>query len=282
MFVCTLAYPQDTTHSFSPTQLIEDLGFLKESLENQHPGLYWYSKAKFDQDFDSIVSSIRQPMTEFDFYRVVSAFNAKIGCGHTNILHEDTYFKRYPNRFPLDIVFIGENALVSSNFSENKTLSRGDEILSINGFKIQDIKEDMIKHITSDGYNQTHKLNKINSTFSEQYVMMIDHPNQYEIEYRKKNADDIQRVILNPIHHDDIKIRRAKINKTPTILFDNNIALWKIKSFLAEDIKKCGKSFKKYYKYVFNELNQRGTENLIIDLRGNHGGIHTACVELFR
>jgi len=168
-------------------------------------------------------------------------------------------------------------------FSDNDAISPGDEILKVNGLSVSEIKENMMLHVTSDGYNQTHKLHKINQTFAEQYATFIEHPDEFKIEFRKPGNDEIKEVTVLPVHHNLIETARAEIDKTPTISFpDDKTMVWTIKSFLSEDIRKCGRNFKSYYKVVFRMLEKRKVENLIIDLRGNYGGIHTACVELFR
>lgn len=66
--------------------LQKDLAILKRTLEEAHPGLYWYStQAAIDSLFDHAKGSIRDDMTQLNFFKIVLPLIAGINCSHTSI-----------------------------------------------------------------------------------------------------------------------------------------------------------------------------------------------------
>ena len=67
-------------------ELKQDLTIIKTSLEQAHPGMYWYlSKEKVDFKFDSIQNSIKDSMTSLEFYRKAAPLVSEVKCGHTRL-----------------------------------------------------------------------------------------------------------------------------------------------------------------------------------------------------
>jgi hypothetical protein len=63
--------------------LKSDVDFTHTKLQNLHPNLYWYIKVSFDFKFDSIKSTIDQPITPLAFYKKLSPIVAAVRQGHT-------------------------------------------------------------------------------------------------------------------------------------------------------------------------------------------------------
>ena len=154
------------TRQISQSQLEEDFKVLRESLEEAHPGLYWYrSKKEMDAAFDEIASQISGPMTEMDFYTLIEPIIPKIGCLHTHIFPSKEFADNYWKStlfLPLDVWFEGERAYVRNNYSELKELEPGLEILSVNGVTIPEIIDHTMLRISSDGFNETLKMIVLN------------------------------------------------------------------------------------------------------------------------
>jgi hypothetical protein len=64
---------------------------LPHEITKLHPNLYWYiSKSAFDFKFDSIKSTIDQPITPLAFYKKLSPIVAAVRQGHTYLYPAST------------------------------------------------------------------------------------------------------------------------------------------------------------------------------------------------
>ena len=69
---------------YSPEQLDKDYTIFRGSLEESHPGIYWYTpKDEMDTYFEWGKSRIKDSLNEEDFKKVLTYVISKINCGHT-------------------------------------------------------------------------------------------------------------------------------------------------------------------------------------------------------
>src|SRR4051812_24004658 len=81
---------------FSAAQLQADYELFVRALKEAHPGLYRYtSKAEMDSLFQRTKLSIKDSMTEEEFYKLTAPLVAKIRCGHTKWFRKDRPDDRY-------------------------------------------------------------------------------------------------------------------------------------------------------------------------------------------
>ena len=81
-------YNQKLKIKHSVDKLKADLAIIKTSLEEAHPGLYWYiTKEKLDFKFDSIKSLLKDSMSSVAFYRMTAPVVSDVKCGHTRLIY---------------------------------------------------------------------------------------------------------------------------------------------------------------------------------------------------
>jgi hypothetical protein len=81
----------DPSYRYSVSDLQADFRFLRANLEKAHPNLYLYTpKAELNLFFDNLYKSITGPMTETEFYNLITLLNSKIKDGHTMFLPGQT------------------------------------------------------------------------------------------------------------------------------------------------------------------------------------------------
>src|SRR5436853_7361706 len=84
----------DPGKKFSPRQLEKDYSIFQTLLEENHPGLYWYtSKDSMDYYFNWGKSKIKDSLTEPQFKNILSYVLAKMNCGHTTARLSKKYSK---------------------------------------------------------------------------------------------------------------------------------------------------------------------------------------------
>ncbi len=73
-------------NKYSPDSLRQWTNSVMKGVSEKHPGFYRYtSKDRFDNLIDSTVLTIKDSLTELEYYRKIKPLFAQIGCLHTGI-----------------------------------------------------------------------------------------------------------------------------------------------------------------------------------------------------
>lgn len=263
-------YPADSLRQFTSG--------LMDEISRKHPGFYRYTdKEKFRFLIDSTQQSIQDSLTQLQYYRKLKPLFAKIGCLHTGIElpEESKTYLNSNNLIPLELFVEAKThkVLVSKNYSDNKNIQIGDEVVSINGTSISEVLKKLLNAIPSDGYNQTEKILLLNYRFPFWYQEIIDAPKVFKVVVRSEGND--QAVELNGVNKNVFPpLEQLEKNYNLPLEFEikNGIAILKVHSFADTAIKKSGQNFKKFIREVFQTLQQQNIKDLIIDVRNNTGG----------
>jgi hypothetical protein len=164
---------------YSPEELQEDYQLFRNILEESHPSLYWYtSKDSLDHFFETGASKLKDSLTETKFRNVLSYVLSQIHCGHTTV-RASKAASRYSERarsfiFPLNIKTWDDTVVVTSNLSrKDSNVARGVLLKSIDGKPVSIIIDSLFKHLSSDGYNITHKYQSLSNSGVFRSMMLI-------------------------------------------------------------------------------------------------------------
>ena len=107
---CAVSKTFDANHKYSPKELQEDYEVFQTLLEEEHPGLYWYTpKETIDKYFEWGKEKLKDSLTETEFRKVLSYITSHVNCGHTTIRPSKKFLRSRDslrNRmFPLNIKF---------------------------------------------------------------------------------------------------------------------------------------------------------------------------------
>ncbi|MEN8251800.1 MAG: S41 family peptidase [Bacteroidota bacterium] len=261
-----------TSELLSPAELIEDFDFMLRTLEETHPNLYAYiPKEEFIAKTDAFRKSINKPISKADFYKILYKTIALIKQGHTMVFG-DAGFNKYKNdgglSFPFKISYFSDHVYVEQNFSSNKELVKGTEIIAINKIPVSRIIEDFTPYLVvrPNGYiaktlaYHWPKLLWLEYGFSDDFIISYILPNSDEI--RTTNIDGVKKEFI-------VKNNSARYEKDfgYRIEQEQDLAVMEINTFEFQ--------FERYdslLKSSFNAIKQSGVNNLIIDVRANHGG----------
>lgn len=297
---------------FSPSQLQKDYSIYQYTLEEAHPGLYWYtSKDSMDQYFSRGREQLKDSLTETQFRKLLAWVTSKIGCGHTSVRASKAYNKyldtaRITRMFPISFKLWAGNspdendtAVVAANLNRrDSVLKRGTLVTKINGLPMKAITDTLFEYISTDGYNTTHKLQALSNRgyFGSLYSSVFGLPAFYTIEYMD-SAGTLQHRMIAPFYPGADTIGRAAMRTRPRVpqpsrrerknIRRNAVRLLKIDSanrVAMMDLGSFGKGYglKGFFHRSFKALQKREISHLIIDVRGNGGGSVTNSTLLTR
>jgi C-terminal processing protease CtpA/Prc len=280
---------QSNIERFSPVQLQEDLDHLVAGLERYNPTMYVYnSETLFKENIASIKNSIKKPIDAVEWFKVLCLAVEKVEEGHLTIgTKEDAFYRGFLKgdfkSLPLGVQFLGSRAYVWNNLSREAVLERGDEILSINGRSMEEIRKLIFQYTNSDGDIKTFKQRRLSKELSARYFWFIEQPNQFVIEYRNRHSESIKVVqleALTRIEMSEWSTKRALkkdvakgINAVYNLVLEKEIATLTLRSFNEEIIKQNELKPYEFYERIFKRLRENRVKHLILDLRGNIGGM---------
>jgi Peptidase family S41 len=276
------------SHLFTPEECITDLKFYKEKLENEHPNLYLYARqAQINSLFDSIAWSMQYPLNSVNFFNLLTLIPPLIQDGHTHIFPDPAtteYNNTHARFLPFDVHWENGRAYIIKDYSSGSKLSKGTEILIINGVSSSFLYEIMLRRLMRDGYNLSYPKWIMEQWFPEYYSYHIGNPSSYTLYIRKPDQSQSE-IILEGMPKDSIAYyRRTRYNEpsgdkifgtglTMTVDTALHTATLTIKDFHNDILRQTyNQRFTKVIPAFFEELATKEVSHLILDLRNNQGG----------
>ncbi|MFK8006101.1 MAG: S41 family peptidase [Saprospiraceae bacterium] len=260
--------------NFNPDSTQQELHNLFQEFRLKHPGFYRYNnKLTFDDEIDSVISSIKKPINELEIYRLLKPLFAKIGCLHTGIsLSEKTenLINSQPNCLPFLLYYKNGKAFIWQNYSQNPEIKTGTEITKINGRDIKSIYQELLLNIPMDGFNQTGKFKLLEYSFPTWYRNIIEITGDFSVEI--KNANNTSTLLIKGIKANQLPSYQKMISKKLDLKIEGDIAILTVPSFSKSYHKANNQKFKKEIKRYFKKIKKEKVKNLIVDFRGNTGG----------
>ena len=280
---------------YSPEQLNKDYTIFRGALEESHPGIYWYTpKDEMDSYFDWGKSQIKDSLNEEDFRKVLSYVISKINCGHT-VTRSSKDFMKYRDTntnkvFPLSLkIWPGssdDTATVAANLIRKDTvLTRGVVVKKINHQPIATILDTLCQYISSDGHNMTHKYQALSNRggFGAAFTSVYGQKENYFIDYVSSDgtektatipsynprADSVNRMAITRFAKTSPADRKKQITQAT-----RNLRIDSASGVAFMDLGSFGRNLKlkSFFRTSFKKMEQKGTKNLVVDVRGNGGG----------
>jgi hypothetical protein len=293
---CAVSKNFTPTKKYSPQQLQADYFLFQNILEEQHPGLHWYtSKDSMDFYFEKGRTMLRDSLTEPGFRTVLSYVISKLGCGHTSVRPSKQFagFRSAKDslrnhQFPLSLKLWKDTAIVTLNLNRKDSfIKRGSIVTAIDDKPIRQIIDSLFQFLSTDGYNLTHKYQTLSNrgTFGNWYLTVFGYRPSFKIDYIdssgkyktsvanifKPSRDSITRI--GDIQATTKKIPRRERKKLQlsgarSMHIDTSLQT----AFMDVNTFTKGGRLRRFFKRSFKKLEENNTLNLVIDLRGNGGG----------
>jgi len=261
-----------TTPKYTKKQVLSDLKFLYESLEEAHYNLYAYTpKNELDSIYRELSSSFStDSLTLLEatnlFQKLISAANNS----HTEIAFPGQSYFEYAQSggtlFPLEVALENDKALIRKNWSENKEIEIGTELLSINGIPIGEILDKISPQLSAE---RTYFKNAKIEFYSlpRLYWQIFGEQDSFEVEIKADGK--IRTFHLNAISLiEDYESKRNEVlNATMNLKFLGETAYLNPGNFGGNE-----QEYRKFIDSSFAQIREKKASNLIIDLRNNGGG----------
>jgi len=274
---------------FSLEQIREDYLIFRKALETTYPSLYRFTDSLIITKYlDDQFESLDRPMTELEFYKIIVLTCARINDEHIIPTPSKSYYRSLRNSnhyFPFSLKIIDRRLFIFKSFNLQVKLPIGSEVLSINGHSVEEILNILLPTIPSDGYIQTFNIRHLEdysmtqnqNLFDLNYPIFIEAADSFNIEFIHPEAKSERQIVsvagldFNAYN----KFYGERIGYKAPLEFKylkKEIAYLRISSFFKYHRDDFKQDFYNLYDSIFRQLSQKGTRNLILDLRNNEGG----------
>ncbi|MEJ2400820.1 MAG: S41 family peptidase [Xanthomonadales bacterium] len=274
--------------SYSVAAVREDFAYLYETLQISSYDLFRNtSKTDYDSAFEQAMDSITGPMTYLEINRLFEPFVVLAGFVHCTVdFPYEAYRQFYQNGgrgIPFKIGFFGEKVLVTANWSDNKQIEAGDELLAINGIDIHQLLEKIYayKQGESDYVKQT--LLENGSLRENWWYVFGDFPSG-TVRIEKPGGERIDTEVEG-LTREQYQERTQAV-QSPSFMksgrafeFIGDVAYLRPGIFLNTESRDLSsqdafnnEAFLAFIDSAFIEIAKKKAQHLILDLRGNYGG----------
>lgn len=278
--------------------LLHDVDVLQQAYEALHPGLYRYNTPEqMRAQFDQLRAEFYRDRTLGDAYLAFSRLAAQVKCGHTyaNFYNQSKAVQRAlfegDDRVPFHFVWIGDRMVVTRDFSGDPALRAGTEILAIDDVPAADLLTRLMAVARADGHNDAKRRALLavrgDDTYETFDVFLprvlpgTDGVRRYTV--RAPGSDAIVVRTLQPQSHAQRLAARTQATvgdddaQWTLDMSDPALAVLRMPGWALYNSKWDWKAF---LQQAFETLDRSRVPALVIDLRGNEGGLDVGDVLL--
>lgn len=268
---------------YGAADLQKDVRLLHDVIIKLHPAVGIYSSAaEIDALFLNYERQLKDSLSLRDFRLQVKLLVDQLHCGHTEVLYPPAVYKQIKalsfNYSPLVFLPVKNKLYVLGYLGkkQDSIVKKGSQILSINGIEVDSMIRYSRRFISSDGYSSSGKDHYLQLGFNSYFTALFGRPDTFSLRYLDGKEEKTQKFAAIKLKtlpslplgsKDDSlykKYKRAAI-KYRYIDSTNKTLVMKIERFSHSGDARA-------YRRLFRKMKNRGTENLVIDLRGNGGG----------
>ena len=283
--------------------LQKDITLFQSLMKTYHPGLYRYhSEASFDTLIQDAIAQASTQHSPKDAFMIMSQLAASIQCGHTmvNPYNQSDRIKAdfidHQKALPLLLKKITSQWFIEIDTSESSQFEKGDELLAINGIPMPTLLEKMLPYVVSDGSNWQKRYARLEmdgfSTMQwfDILLPLITSPknNQYTVDVKRYRDGQRIQTVLNTQSAKQRKARLIALNPDYGVakearwtyrMLDNDVAYLRFHSFATFNM---NIDWQRFIEDAFDYFNKQDAKTLILDIRGNGGGMYDVVQLLYR
>ena len=265
--------------------LREDLEVLWAVLEEGHGGLDRYTPAaELRKGFDDVAKRLTSPLTELELYRRLLPLVAAVKDGHTRLLLSEAaeaHLDSRPVLLPFGLRFLDGRAYVFNDLSAAAAVGAGAELLAVDGAPAAEVLGELLPLVPSDAGIRTRKLRLFESpaVFGRLHALRLGLPESFRVRYRPRGSDGAREATVAGIRAADIgRVMGERYPEAAArrplyeLAFRGEIGVLTVRAF-ADDPGPGRPRFPEFVAGAFRALEEKKANGLVIDLRGNGGGV---------
>lgn len=287
------------------SQMRYELSLIKDAFTALHPGLLRYNTpAAIGAAFADAEKALYDLQSERDYYLLLSRLAARVKCGHTYLNpwnQKEAVAGRLFSATCLPLLFkvVDRRFIVTHNLSADPSICPGDEIISFNAIPAKAALDSLLQVSRSDGRHGQGKMLDNLSIFpldadtsnyalfdiyfplffpelfnAKEYRLLIKPHGKRPVSKRlqaisKKERQELYLQRFGPLPVNEAGWTFRLLDKNAAYLRLGDFGTWNWSS-----------DYKVYLDSVFTLLKNSGISNLVIDIRGNEGGLDEARDEV--
>lgn len=274
--------------SFDRAAAVQDLDFLIAKIEQYNPALREYHPEFKERATQVIEGTGQDSISIFEFFTQASQICALANEGHfalgtwKDAVHQGILDNSFAF-LPIRVKYCAGHLYVWKDYSNEQVFQSGDQILAINGMETAAIMDALLAATPSDGFIKTYAYRQIEAGFPHFYYFYIAQSETFDIRYTPSGSvpqtSSIQALSRSQQGANLQKHAPKRVENPPSkpegfygLDFADQHAVLTLPSFDVKRINQFGVKSAKMYKGIFEELQARKTQHLVVDLRNNTGG----------
>jgi hypothetical protein len=261
-----------------------DLDQMAKSIVKIHPNVFKFISQK---DFTAIVEKSKSQITDDtklgEFSYICNKIIASIHCAHTGMggLYPENEMLPQTLKFPIQTQWIWNQLYVIDPMNNSDKLKPKDIILAINGVPVDVLINDIYQHIVAQSKITTAKNHVFNTLSSSLIPYALGLPDQYSITLKGVEKPVILHKAYQNIGTYWDYLQYCQNQLCFKVLKDKKAALLTISSFNYYSWNNL-QEFIDFIDQSFKEIEEKGIQNLIIDVRYNSGGSQSSAIHLLK
>ncbi|HEU4536736.1 MAG TPA: S41 family peptidase [Polyangiaceae bacterium] len=283
-------------------ELLADAALLRRTYEALHPGLYRYTTpARLAARYAELERALGRDQTLQEAYVAIAAFTASVKCGHSypNFFNQPkevaaALFAGLP-RLPFFFRWLGGRMVVTRSFAGDARLAPGAEVLAIDGVPAPTLLARLLPLARADGSNDAKRVSVLEARGESKYEAfdvyypMLFPPRGGAVELLVADARTGARATLRAATVGQAEREAAVEAREKARRGGDDVAPWELR-FLDDGLAlltmptwalyRTAWDWRGFLDEAFATLARRGARDLVIDLRGNEGGLSVGDVLL--
>jgi len=263
------------TNKYTDEEQLADAVYARKTIEAVHPDLYrWSSKATVDAAFDALENEMGVPKTDAELAAAYARLFSTIGCGHTFHLAQVPFYhwaEKNARYFPYAIHVYDDRLYVVIPSEMVEGTYDIFPVLELDGKSDSVVVQQLYAHIAADGHQNGHKSYLLQKEFAKYYRAYLQSSDTIDLLLKGMPAP--YKVVGVPLAEVQRKRGEDELEELFLSFPDKGAVAWmRIPTFGDPDIDTDFKTYRKFLAAAFEEMTEKGTKQLVIDISGNAGG----------
>ncbi len=278
--------------------LLADIDVLQQAYGALHPGLYRYAtEAQVAQRFAELRAELAGGATLGQAYLAISRLTASVRCGHSfpNFVNQPEPIQQAlfgdGRRLPFHFRWLQGRMIVSRNGSDQPSLLPGTDVLSIDGIATSQILAALMTVARADGSNDAKRIAQMEvqgfaqiEAFDAYLPLLFPQISANPVLQVRAPGATAPRALqvhgIDAAQRDAMAPKRARDSAAPawTLTMDSaDLAVLRMPDWALYE---SAWDWQAFLARSFTRLAERKVPALVIDLRGNEGGLDVGSVLL--